>query len=241
MEKPSDSTVKGHVKTGDTHHDHDVNSRIGRSAFNMFPTLQSTINKRALGQASRYMNANARKQKEQYIGGKGVMKSQVPSTDGTDCHSESLKTEPVDDDGSFADSIPKEAVPLVSCEQPKEIYLPELEEEDSEQLWTINPKEPFRKGTSSHQEYCLKPLSVYFTKDSTFKARRDCHVPNLTNHYYCTRRCEFCGFISVGCLKDHIMFMHVWGQDGSTSACNMCNRSGLDPERLFSHIEGCML
>ena len=235
MEKPSDSIIKGHVKNGE------FNSRIGCSAFTMFPTIQSTINKRALGQASRYMNANARKQSEQDIGRRTRgRKSWVSSASGPDCGSKSLKPEPVDEDGTIADSMPKEAVPLVSCEQPKEIYLPELEEEDSERLWTINPKEPVRKGTSSHQEYCLKPLSEYFTKDCTFKTLRDHHVPSLPNNYSCTKICEFCGFMNVCCLKDHIMFMHFWGQDGSTSACKMCNRSGLDPERLFNHIEGCM-
>ena len=121
MEKPSDSTVKGHVKTGDTHHDHDVNSRIGRSAFNMFPTLQSPINKRALGQASRYMNANARKQKEQDIGGKGVMKSQVSSANGPYCGSKSRKTEAVDEAGTIAESTA-----LLSMDIPRRRHLRSL-------------------------------------------------------------------------------------------------------------------
>ena len=247
MEKPSDSIVKGHVKNGDTHHDHEVNSQIGSSAFTMFPTFQSTTNKRALGQASRYMSAKARKQSEQGIGGRPRGTKSLSSVNGPDCGSESLKIEPVDEDGTIAEStarilmdIPKGGVPLVSCEDPKEIYLPEFEEKDSEQLWTINTKGQVRKGTSSHEEYCLKPLREYFTKDSAFKARRDCHCHSSTQ-YNCTRVCEFCGFIGVGCLKNHIMFMHLWGQDGSTSACMMCNRSGLDPEKLFNHIEGCML
>ena len=245
MEKPSDSTVKGNVENGDIHHDHEVNSQIGCSGFTMFPRFQSTTNKRALGQASRYMNANARKQSEQNIGETRETKSSVSSDNGPDCGSKSLKIEPVDEDGTTVEStalilidIPEGGLPLVSCELPKEIYLPEFEEKDSEQLRTIHPKEPVRKGKFSHKEYCPYPRWEYFTKDLVFKACRDCHV---LNHYSCTRICEFCGFISVGCLKDYIMFIHFGGQDGSTSACMLCNRSGLDPEKLFNHIEGCVL
>ena len=253
MEKPSDSTVKGHVKTGDTHHDHDVNSRIGRSAFNMFPTLQSPINKRALGQASRYMNANARKQKEQDIAGKGVMKSQVSSANGPYCGSKSRKTEAVDEAGTVAEStaplsmdIPKAAAPLVSCEQPKEIYLPEFEEKDSEQLRTFIQTESVRKGTSIQQEYCLKTLRQYFT-ELAFKARRDRNIPH---DYGCIMICGFClsdtlpalnDFRSVSALKDHIMFMHSWEKYESTSACMTCDRSGFYSENFFHHIESCML
>ena len=157
MEKSSDSIVKGNVKNGDSHHDHEVNSRIGCSGFTMFPRFQSTTNKRALGQASLYMNANARKQSEQNIGRTREMKSSVPSKNGPDCGSKSLKIEPVDKDGTISEStalilmdIPKRGLPLVSCKQPKGIYLPEFEKKDSEQLRTIRPKEPVRKANLSH-------------------------------------------------------------------------------------------
>ena len=223
MEKPSDSIVKGNIENADTHHDHEVNSRRGCSGFTMFPRFQSTANKRALGQASRYMNANNKKQSQQNIGETREMKSLVSSGNGRDCGSKSLKTEPIEDNGTIAEptalilmDIIKRDLPLVSCEQSKEIYLPEFEEKDSEQLRTINPKEPVLKGNLSHDEYCLNPRWEYFTKDLMFKVCRDCHV---LNHYNCTRICEFCGFVSVGCLKDYIMFMHFGGDDGSTSAC----------------------
>ncbi|KAK0514954.1 hypothetical protein JMJ35_002333 [Cladonia borealis] len=249
MEKPSDSIVKGHVKNGDTHHDHEVNSQIGSSAFTMFPTFQSTTNKRALGQASRYMNANASKRNEKDIGGRTPgTKSRVPSANGPDC------PEPFDEDRTIAEStarmlmdIPKGGVPLVSCEDPKKIYLPEFEEKDSEQPWTINSTEPVRKATSIQQEYCLKLLRQHVTEDIAFKARRD---RNVTHDHSCTMICGFClmdplpalnCFQSVGALKDHIVFMHFWEQYGSTSDCMTCLRSGFSPERLFTHVENYFL
>ena len=252
MEKPDDPVVKGHVKIGDTHHDHKVNSQIDSSAFTMFPTLQSTTNKRALGQASRYMNANARKQSEQDIGG-GTRKS-LSSVKRPDCGSKSLQIEPVDEDGTIAEStarismdIPKGDVPLVSREQSMDIYLLQFGDTDSEQLWTMNVKGPAGKGTSSHEESRLKPLCEYFTKDSVFKTYRDRLVPH---DHSCIIICEFCLrdtlpgleiFQSVGAFKDHIVFMHLWEEHGSTSDYMTCNRSGLSPAWYFNHIEGCML
>ena len=254
MDKPSDSLVKGHFRNRDLHHDHEVNSRVGCSAFTMFPTFQSTINKRALGQASRYMNANARKQSEQDTGeGTRGRKSQVSSANGPDCGSKSRKTEPGGEAGTMAEStalifmeIPKGGVPMVSCEQPKEIYLPEYEEKDSEGLRTFIPTELVRKGTSIQQEYCLKLLGQYLTELAS-KARRDHRV---THDYSCTMICGFClsdtlpalnGFQSVGAFKKHIMFMHFWEPCVSTSACMTCNTNGLDPKQFFHHIGDCKL
>ena len=247
MEKPSDSIVNGHVKNGE------FNSRIGCLAFTMLPTIQSTINKRALGQASRYMNANARKQSEQDIGGRTQKrKSRVSSASGPDCGSQSRKNEGVDEDGTIAEptalmlmDIPKGGVPLVFCEQPEEICLPEFEETYSELLRIFIPTETVRKGTSIQQEYCLKLLRQYFT-ELAFKARRDYHVPH---DYSCTMICGFCLrdtlptlniFRSVGALSRHIMFMHFWEPCGSTSACMTCDSSGLDPEQFLDHIGDCM-
>ena len=212
------------------------------------------MNKRALGQARRYMNANARKQSEQDIGGTQGIRSQVSSVNSPDCRSKSLESELVDEDRTIAEStslilmdIQKGAVPLVSCEQPIEFCLPEFEEQASEQPWTIDSTETVRKATSIQQEYCLKLLWQYVTETIAFKARRD---RNVTHEYGCTVICGFClrdtlpalnCFHSVGALKDHIVFMHSWEQYESERYCVTDNRSGLDGEEFSDHVEGCML
>ena len=248
MQRSGDSILN---KNGEIQHAHEINETMVSSAFTMFtifPTFQSTTNKRALGQASRYMNAKASKRNKQDLGGRTRgTGSQLFSVDSPDYGSKSLQKNPVDEDETIAEStarmlmdIPKESVPLVSCEQDMGIYLPEIEEEDPEQLWTMSFKGPVRKETPSHEGYCLKPLREYFTKDSAFKARRNC-LCFVSTQYNWTRECECCGFRSGGCRKDHMMFMYLLGQDGSANTCEMCNRSGFDPEKLFNHIEGCIL
>ena len=211
-------------------------------------------NKRALGQANRYMNANARKQSEQDTGGTSEMKSKESSAGSHACDSKSPTAEPVDKDGKIAETtaltllnIAKGAVPSVPCEQPTEIYLPEFEEKDLEQLRTVNSIGPIGKATSTLRYHCVEPLCEFFTKGFTTKARRDCHV---LSHYSRTTICEFCSvniplgvrsFASVDALKDHIMFRHICERDCATSACTTCNWIDLDPERLYYHIGGCVL
>ena len=247
--------VNGSIENRDSHHDHDTNLRIGCSAFTMFPMSQSMTSKRALGQANRYISANARKQSIQDTGGTLGMKSGEPSAANPDPDLKTLMTEPVDEDGTIAESaalilmnIAKRA-PSVPCKQPEEVYLPEFEEKDWERLSTINPIEPIRKATSTHGNYCIEPLCEYSTKGFASKQRRDCHV---LSHYNRTMICEFCSvtvplgvrsFASVDALKNHIMFMHFCERDRAPIACMTCDWIGLgfDPEWFYSHIEGCVL
>ena len=197
MQRSSDSIVN---KNGDIQHAHKVNLAIVSSAFTMFtmfPTFQSTMNKRALGQASRYMNAKASKRNEKGVGGRTRgTRSQVLSVNGPYCGSKSLKMDPVDEDETIADStarifmdIPKGSVPLVSCEDPKELYLPVFEKIESEQPGTMNSAEPLRKETSVQQEDCLKLLRQHVTEGIAFKARRD---RNVTHDHSCIMICGFC-------------------------------------------------
>ena len=123
MEQPSDSIVRGSVDNQGGHHDHDANPQIGCSAFMVFPNVQGKTNKRAFGQANRYMNANARKQSEQDNGGTPAMKSGESSAGGRSFDSKKPMVEPVDEDGKIAEStsltllnISKGAVPSVSSE-----------------------------------------------------------------------------------------------------------------------------
>ena len=255
MEMPSDIILKGSLENGHSHHDHDANSRIGCSTFTMFPKVQSMTNKRALGQANRYMNANARKQSEQDTGGTQGMKTGMSSADGRDYDLKSLVTEPADEEGKIAEStaltlmnISKGAVPSVPSEQSTEIYLPEFDGKDIDQIGTSNSMEQFRKATSTPGDYCVEPLCEYFTKGFASKSRRDHHV---VSHYNRTMICEFCSvdiplgvrsFPSVDALKDHIMFRHLCERDCATSDCAMCTwRIDLNPESFCYHIEGCVL
>lgn len=247
MEKPSDIVVEGSVENEGGHHDYDANSRIGYSAFTMFPNVQTETNKRALGQANRYMNANARKQSEKDTGGTRGMKTRKSSADGRDCDLRSPVTRPIDEDAKIAEStahtlmdISKGAVPSVPSEQPTEIYLSQFEENDLEHLSTVKPIEPVRKVTSTYgDDYCHEPPCENFTQGFASKARRDSRIPSRHN---CTMICEVCPRVveGVGALKDHIMFTHFCEHDSLTIACRTCNRSGLDPEKFFDHIEGCV-
>ena len=240
---PSDIILKESLEIGHGHHDQDANPQIGCSAFTIFPRSQSMTNKRALGQASRYMNANAKKQSEQDTGGTRGMKSGKLSADG-----QSLINELVDEDGKIAEStaltlmnISKGAVPSVALEQPTEIYLSEAEERDLEQLFTNRPIKPGQETAFLYDDdYWRKPLGEDFTKGFAFMTWRDSRIPR---HYTCKLVCHFCynTFNSVGGFKDHILYTHFWEHNGSTIACKMCNRTGLDPEKFFDHIDGCVL
>ena len=254
MEQPRDIIVRGSVDNEGAHHDHDANPQIGCSAFIMFPNVKSKTNKRAFGQANRYMSANARKQSEQDTGGTPGMKSIEASTGGRDYDSKSVATVPVDEDRKIAEStaitllnISKGAVPSAPSEQPTEIYLPEFEEMDMEQLSTVKPIGRIRKATSTSGYHCVEPLCEYFSKGFTSKARRDCHV---LGHYNRATICEFCSvniplglrsFASVHALKDHICFRHICDRDPVASACTTCNRHDLSPEGFPYHIEDCVL
>lgn len=217
----------------------------------MFPNIHSKPNKRALGQANRYMNANARKQSEQDTGGTRGVNSGKSLADSRVCDSNSPIAEPVDEDGKMAKctalalmDISKGAVPSVPCEQPTEIYLPEFEEMELEQLRLINPIGPVRKATSTYEYHCVEPLCEYSSKSFASKARRDCHV---LSHYNRVMICDFCSvngarsFPSVAALKDHVMFRHVCEGDCATSDCKTCQRGNLSPERFYYHIEDCVL
>ncbi len=253
MRNPSTSIAKGNVENRDSHHGHDVESQIGDLPFTIFPRSQNKTNKRAFGQASRYMNANARKQSQKDTKGAVGMNSEDLPVNGLGCGLKSLITEPVDEDEKIAEStalilmdIANRAGPSVSLEPTADIYLPEFEERNFEELRATDSIESVRAGQPSHDKYCLDPLCEYFTKGFAYKARRDCHP---LSHYNCTIICEFCpktaprgvSFKSVEALRYHVMFMHFCEEDGSTSACMTCNRSSLDPERFFHHIEGCVL
>ena len=194
------------------------------------------------------MNASVRKQSEQDAGGIPRMKSGEWSAGGRDDNPKGPVAEPVDEDGKMAEStaltlkdISKGAVPSVPPEQPTEIYLSQFEENDSEHLSTVKSIEPVRKAVPTPR-YCyfLEPLCEDSTKGLASKARRDSCIPS---RHSCTMVCEFCliNFESVGAFKDHIVFTHFWEHDSVTVACRSCNRSGLDPEKFFDHIEGCVL
>ena len=255
IEEPSDIIVKESVEHEGGYREHDANSRIGCSAFTMFPNNQSKSNKRALGQANRYMNANARKQSKHDTAGTRGVNSGKLSADSPLCDSKSTIAEPVDEDGKMAKStalalmdISKGAVPSLPCEHPTEIYLPEFEEMELEQLRLINPIGPVRKATSTFEYHCVQPHCEYFSKSFTSKARRNCHV---LSHYNRVIICDFCSvnipqgfrtFASVAALKDHIMFRHICEQDcGARSDCTTCQRDSLNPEGFYYHIESCML
>ena len=255
MEMPSDIILKESLEIGHGHHDQDANPQIGCSAFTMFPRSQSMTNKRALGQASRYMNANARKQSEKDTGRTLGLKSRELSADGRDCDLKNPIIDPIDEDGRMAEStaltlmnIAKGAEPSVPCEQPTETYLPEFEEKDLEQLLTKSPVEPVRKATSTQGNYCVEPLCEYFTKGFASKEHRDCHV---VSHYNRVMICEFCSvniplgvrsFPSVDALKNHTMFRHLCERDRATSTCKTCSWGiNLNPEKFYSHIDGCVL
>ena len=256
LEKPNDIIVEGSVENGGGHHDHDADSRIVCSSFTMFPGFQIMPNKRALGQANRYMNVNARKRSEQDTGGTPGMNSGDSSTDGPDYDMKSLVTEAVDEDGKIAEStaltlmnISKGAVPSFACDQPTEVYLPEFEGIDIEQLDlpTIGSTGPIRKALSTDGYHCVEPLCKYYTKGFTSQARRDCHV---VSHYNRTTICGFCSvniplgersFPSVDAFRDHVFFWHFYEQGRAESACTTCDRNDLDPERFYYHIEDCVL
>lgn len=254
MEQPSDSIAKGGVDNEGGHHDLDANSQIGCSAFTMFPNVQGKTNKRAFGQANRYMNANARRQREQDNGGTAVMKSGQSSAGGRKCDSEKPIVEPIDEDGKIAEStaltllnISNGAVPSVRSEQPTEIYLPEFEGMDLEHLSTVKPIGPIQKATSTYGYHCVEPLCEYFSKGFTSKARRDCHV---VSHYNRVTICEFCSvsiplgersFVSVHALKEHIWFRHICERGFAASACTTCIQHNLSPEGFLYHIDDCVL
>lgn len=243
----SDSIVKGSVQNGHSNHDHDAKSRVGCSAFTMFPRFQGMTNKRALGQANRYMNANARKQSEQDTGATPEMKSGTSSAGGRNCDSKSPIAEPVDEDGKLAETtaitlmnISKRAVPSVPCDQPTEVYLSQFEENDLEHLSTVKPIEPVRKVIPTPRDYYfLQPVCEDSTKGFAPKACRDSCIPNRHN---CTMTCDFCHkiFEGVGALNDHIMFAHSW-EPGLEITCRTCNESGLHPEFFLIHVEYCVL
>ena len=110
---------------------------------------------------------------------------------------------------------------------------------DLEHLSTVKPIEPVRKLIPTPRNcYFLEPLCEDFTKGLASKARRDNRIQSRHN---CTMICEFCLkiFEGVRAFKDHIAFMHFWEHDSVTVACRTCNRSGLNPEKFFDHIEGC--
>ena len=254
MEKPSDSIVGGSVENGDSHHHHDATPQTGCSAFMMFPNVQGKTNKRAIGQANRYMNANTRRQREQDNEGTPAVESGQSSAGGGDRDSKDPIAEPVDEDGRMAEStaltllnISKGAVPSAPSEQPTEIYLPEFEDMDLEHLFMVKPLRPIRKVTSTHGYHCVQLLCEYFSEGFASKARRDYHV---VSHYNRVTICEFCSvnttiqsrsFTSVYALKEHIMLRHIRERDCATSACAICHRNNLSPEGFYNHIESCVL
>ena len=254
MEQPSDSIVRGSVDNEGGHHDHDANPLIGCSAFTMFPNVQGKTNKRAIGQANRYMNANTRRQRNQDNGGTPAVKSGQSSAGGGDRDSKNPIVEPVDEDGRMADStaltllnIFKGAVPSAPSEQPTEIYLPEFEEMDMEQLSTVKLVGLVRKATSTYGYYCIEPSCEYFSKGFPSKVHRDRHV---VSHYDRVMICGFCSvnislglrsFASVDALRFHIIFNHTREADSATSACTTCKWNNWSPEGFCYHIEDCVL
>ena len=253
-EKPSDSIIGGSVGNGDSYYHYYAYLQTRWLAFTMFPNVQGKTDKRALGQANRYMNANIRRQREQDNRETPAAKSGQSSAAGEDCDPKASIAEPVDENGQMAEStaltllnISKGAIPSVSSEQPTEICLPEFEGMDMERLSMVKPVGPIRKATPTCGYHCTEQSCEYFSKGFTYKARRDCHV---VSHYNRIIICEFCSvnkplvmrsFESVVALKAHIIRSHIGERDFVPIACTTCNRHNLTPEGFLYHIDYCVL